>query len=163
MISAEILKKYPYFAGISPDCLKAVSALCDERSFKKGDSLFTESGEFIGEAKLYEKGEQASHLLLLTSGEVDIAYRLGVGEPLVIGTVVAGELLSLSALIPPYQLTAEGIAKTDGKAIFIEAKALRELLEANPELGFRLYQGVSKALMSRLQDTRVELAGSQAK
>lgn len=161
MISAEILRKYPYFAGVSPDCLKAVAQLSEERSFKAGDILFKESGEFIGESKLYEKGEEASHLILLISGEVNIAYRLGIGEPVVIGTVVAGELLSLSALIPPYQLTAEGIAKTDGKGIYIEAKQLRELLEANPELGFKLYKGVSKALMSRLKDTRVELAASE--
>jgi CRP-like cAMP-binding protein len=160
MIPVETLKKYPYFAGISPDCLKAVAELCEQRSFKQGETLFEESGEFIGEAKLYEKGREATHLILLESGEVDIAYRLGVGEPVVIGTVVAGELLSLSALIPPYHLTAEGIAKTDGKGIFFEAKALRELLEANPELGFRLYQGVAKALMTRLKETRVELAAS---
>lgn len=160
MISVETLKKYPYFAGISLDCLKAVAELCEERSFKQAETLFEESGEFVGEAKLYEKEGEASHLILLVSGEVDIAYRLGIGEPLVIGTVVAGELLSLSALIPPYHLTAEGIAKTDGKGIFFEAKPLRELLEANPELGFRIYQGVSKALMSRLKDTRVELAAS---
>ncbi|MGD8633850.1 MAG: cyclic nucleotide-binding domain-containing protein [Anaerolineales bacterium] len=160
MISAEILKKYPYFAGVSPDCLKAVAQLCEERSFKAGEVLFKESGEFIGEAKLYEKGEEATHLILVVSGEVNIAYRLGIGEPVVIGTVVAGELLSISALIPPYQLTAEGIAKTDGKGIYFEAKPLRELLDANPELGFKLYQGVAKALMSRLKDTRVELAAS---
>lgn len=162
MISAETLRKYPYFAGVSPDCLKAVAELCERKSFKAEEILFKESGEFIGEARLYEKGEQATHLILLTEGEVNIAYRLGIGEPVVIGTVVAGELLSLSALIPPYHLTAEGIAKTDGEAIYFKAKELRDLLEENPELGFKLYQGVAKALMNRLKDTRVELAASQA-
>ncbi len=162
MISPETLKKYPLFAGISPDCLKAVAELCDERSFKAGDKLFLESGEFVGKSKLYEKGEEATHLMLLVAGEVDVGFSLGVGDPLVIGTVVPGELLSLSALIPPYHLTAEATAKDDGKAIYIKAKELRELLDENPELGFRLYQGVAKALMNRLKDTRVELAACQA-
>ena len=161
MISPETLRKYPHFAGISLDCIEAVAELGEERNFKTGDKLFEESGGFIGNSKLYEKGEEATHLMLLTAGEVDIGFSLGVGKPVVIGTIVPGELLSLSALIPPYQLTAEGTAKKDGSAIFFEAKALRDLLEANPELGFRLYQGVAIALMSRLKDTRVELAACQ--
>lgn len=161
MISTETLRKYPFFAGISLDCLKSLSSLSEERAFHAGDRLFEESGGFIGQSRLYEKGEEATHLMLLISGEVDIAYTLGLGEPIVIGTVVPGELLSLSALIPPYQLTASGIARTDGKAIYIEAKGLRDLIEDNPELGFNLYRSVAKAVMRRLQDTRVELAATR--
>ncbi len=162
MISPEQLRKYPYFAGISPDCLKSVAVLSEERKFDAGDVLFEESGEFIGESKLYEKGREASHLILVTSGEVNLSYALGIGDPVIIGSVVAGDLLGLSALIPPYQLTTTARAKDDGSAIHIEAKALRDLIDDNPELGFHLYKGVSKALMSRLQDTRVELAATRA-
>jgi CRP-like cAMP-binding protein len=161
MISPELLRKYPYFAGISPECLKSVAVLSEERTFKAGDVLFEESGEFIGEAKLYKKGTEASHLIVITSGEVDLTYTLGVGEPVIIGSGVAGDLLSLSALIPPYHLTASAIAKKDGGGIFIEAKGLRDLLEDNPELGFHLYKGIARALMGRLKDTRVELAASR--
>lgn len=162
MISPETLRKYPYFAGISPDCLKALAVLSEEKKFKAQEVLFEESGEFIGESKLYEKAREASHLILVTAGEVDLAYQLGIGEPVVIGSVVAGELLGLSALIPPHHLTTTAVAKQDGSAIYMEAKGVRELLDENPELGYHLYKGVSKALMSRLQDTRVELAASRA-
>ena len=162
MISPEELRKYPYFAGISPDCLKSVALLSEETSFKADEVLFVESGEFIGKAQLYEKETEAKHLLLLVSGEVDLATQLGSGEPVIIGSAVAGELLSLSALIPPYHLTATAVAKKDGKAINIEAEGLRELLDENPELGYHLYQGVASALMARLKDTRVELAATLA-
>ncbi|MGD8620866.1 MAG: cyclic nucleotide-binding domain-containing protein [Anaerolineales bacterium] len=162
MISPESLRKYPYFAGISSDCLKSVALLSEEQSFKAGDVLFEESGEFIGEAKLYEKGAEAEYLILLVSGEVDLTNKLGSGDPVVIGSVVGGDLLSLSALIPPYHLTATAVAKKDGKAIQIKAEELRALLNANPELGYHLYQGVASALMDRLKDTRVELAACQS-
>ena len=56
-------------------------------------------------------------------------------------------------------LTASGTAKEDGQLIQIEAEPLRRLCEDNPGLGFKLMQGVAKGIMSRLQDTRVELAG----
>jgi CRP-like cAMP-binding protein len=97
--------------------------------------------------------------MLLTEGQVDIALTVGTGEKVVVGTLVDGDLMALSALIPPYHLSATGIAKVDGKLIQIKADKLRTLLEDNPGLGYRLMQGAAKGLMTRLQNTRVELAG----
>ena len=159
MISKEILKRYPHFANVEDDCLSDVAKLCEERRFKAGDHIFEESGSYLATARIYEKGAEATHLMLLVDGSVDIALTLGSGESAIVGTLVQGDLMALSALIPPYQLSATGIAKEDGSYIQIEAQPLRELCDCNPELGYRLMQGVAKGLMTRLQDTRVELAG----
>jgi CRP-like cAMP-binding protein len=159
MISPEVLRRYPHFAGIASACLGEVAKISDEREFKAGERIFEESGSFLATARIYEKGEEATHLMLLTEGKVDIGLTLGTGETVVVGTLVEGDLMALSALIPPYHLSATGIAKEDGKLIQIEAVALRKLLEENPELGYRLMQGAAKGIMTRLQDTRVELAG----
>jgi CRP-like cAMP-binding protein len=159
MISAEVLRRYPHFAHVADACLGEVAKLCEEREYKAGDRIFKESGSYMATARIYEKGEEATHLLLLTEGSVDIALTLGSGEAAIVGTLVQGDLMALSALIPPYHLSATGIAKQDGKYIQIEAKPLRKLCDDNPELGYHLMQGVAKGLMTRLQDTRVELAG----
>lgn len=159
MISPEILRKYPHFGGIEDDCLKEVGRLSEERAFKKGEEIFSESRSFLATSRIYEKGEEASHLMLLTEGDVDIVLTLGSGQKAVVGSLVEGDLMALSALIPPFHLTASGIAKSDGQFIQFEAKPLRQLCDENPALGYRLMQGVAKGLMSRLQDTRVELAG----
>jgi CRP-like cAMP-binding protein len=156
MISVELLRRYPYFAGVSENCLKSVAAICEERSFKAGEKVFAESGEFITTAHLYEKGEEASHLMILT---VDILFELSKEREFVVGTLTSGDLMAISALIPPYHLTASGIAKEDGALIQIKAPELRQLLDENPELGYRLMRGVSQALLTRLNQTRVELAG----
>jgi CRP-like cAMP-binding protein len=159
MISPEVLRRYPHFAGIEDACLKEVGKISEERAFKAGEDVFEESGAFLATSRIYEKGEEASHLMLLTEGKMDIALTLGSGEKVVVGTLVAGDLAALSALIPPYHLSASGTAKEDGKLIQIEAEPLRRLCEDNPGLGFKLMQGVAKGIMGRLQDTRVELAG----
>jgi CRP/FNR family cyclic AMP-dependent transcriptional regulator len=159
MISPEVLRRYPHFAGIGDECLKAVAMISEERDFKAGEEIFTESSSFKATARIYEKGEEASHLMLLTEGEVDIAFTLGSGEKAIVGTLVAGDLMALSALLPPYQLDASGIASSDGKLIQIKAADLRKLCEENTDLGYHLMLGVAKALRSRLLDTRVELAG----
>jgi CRP-like cAMP-binding protein len=159
MISPEILRRYPHFAGIDEACLGEVAKISDEREFKNGETIFEESGSYLATARIYEKGEEATHLMLLVKGKVDIALTLGTGEKAVVGTLVEGDLMALSAMIPPYHLSATGVAKEDGNFIEIEAKALRTLCDENTGLGYRLMQGVAKGIMTRLQDTRVELAG----
>jgi CRP-like cAMP-binding protein len=159
MISPEILRRYPHFAGVEDACLGEVAKISEVREFNDGETIFAESRAFLATARIYEKGEQATHLMILTEGKVDIALTLGTGEKAVVGTLVEGDLMALSALIPPYHLSATGVAKEDGKLIQIKAEPLRQLCDENPDLGYRLMQGVAKGIMTRLQDTRVELAG----
>ena len=159
MISTEVLRRYPHFAGIAEDCLREVGLISEWREFKAGEELFTESGSFLAEARVYERGEEAQYLMLLTEGQVDVVLTLGSGRKVVVGTLVEGDLMAQAAMIPPYHLTASGVAKVDGKLIQIQSAALRNLLEDNPELGYRLMKGIASGLMRRLQDTRVELAG----
>jgi len=159
MISPEDLRRYPHFAGIGDDCLAEAAKISEEKDFQAGETIFEESANLIAKSKIYEKGIEATHLMILTRGSVDIALTLGSGEKAVVGTLVGGDLMAISALIPPYPLTAAGIAKQDGGCIQIQAAPLRRICEANPMLGYRLIQSVAKGLMSRLQSTRVELAG----
>jgi CRP-like cAMP-binding protein len=159
MISPELLRRYPYFAGVEEDCLKAVAAISEERTFKAGEKIFEESAELKASAQIYEKGTEASHLMILTEGQVDIAFELTKERKIIVGTLAPGDLMAIAALVPPYHLTASGIAKEDGCLIQIKAPELRQLLEENPGLGYRLLKGVSQALLTRLNQTRIELAG----
>ncbi len=158
MISPEALRRYPHFAGVPDECLKSVAMLSDERSFKAEEKLFTESGELKAGAQIYEKGEEAQYLFILSEGQVDIVFSLREDENIVVDTLVSGDLMAISALIPPYRLTASGIARQDGKLIQIKAPELRQLCEDVPELGYRLMLQVAKTAMSRLSEARVQLA-----
>jgi CRP-like cAMP-binding protein len=162
MISPETLRKYSIFAGLPDKELKQLANISEMRSFKEGQGIFEESGEFVGEAKLYTMAGQATQLMVITEGQVHLTYEVGLDNPVIVGTVVEGELLALSALIPPYHLTTSAVAKTDVTAICLEAVRLRELLDEDPLLGYRIYKGVAQATMSRLKDTRVELAATLA-
>ncbi len=158
MISPEALRRYPHFAGVPDECLKSVAMLSDERSFKADEKLFSESGGLKAGAQIYEKGEEANFLLILTEGQVDIVFSLGEDENIVVDTLVSGDLMAISALIPPHHLTASGIARQDGKLIQIKAAELRQLCEDVPELGYRLMLQVAKTAKNRLSATRIQLA-----
>ena len=98
--------------------------------------------------------------MILTSGEVDIAFSSAEGKDIVVGTVVSGDMMALSALIPPHQLTASGIARKEGELISISAPELRALCDEDPVLGYRLMAAAAAAIMQRLNDTRIQLAGA---
>ena len=87
-----------------------------------------------------------------------MVFNLASGTQVVVGTLVSGDLMAISALIPPYRLTATGIAREDIDLIQFEAAKLRELCEEVPELGYRLMMAIAKSAMDRLSEARVQLA-----
>jgi len=145
MISPEVLRGLPYFAGAGEESLKALAMGSEERTFQAGQVLFRED-------------QPAEQLYILTRGEVDIQYDLNTGEHRTVDTLVAGDLLVWSALVRPYRTTALGIARRESAAIAIDARRLRELCDQDRELGFSLMKEIAQTTSHRLEGARVQLA-----
>ncbi|MFZ5831136.1 MAG: cyclic nucleotide-binding domain-containing protein [Planctomycetota bacterium] len=145
MISPEVLRRYPYFAGVSEESLKQVAMMTEERSYPAGHVLFQE-------------GDPATHMSIIQSGEVSIQYLLGSGELRTVDTLVGGDILGWSALVEPYRMTALASASQSTHLIRIEAMRLRDLCEKDPRLGYQLLMQVAKLLGNRLDGARVQLA-----
>ena len=145
MVSPEMLRRFSCFSPIQEESLKALATIASEEMVPAGRCLFSE-------------GEPAGCLSLLIDGEVDIQYRLANGELRTIDTLIAGDLLGWSALVPPYKMT--GIATTNkaSRLIRIQAQPLRDICERDPALGYRLVTQVARLLADRLDGTRVQLA-----
>ena len=148
MIPVEVLRSFPYFAGVSAESLKAVAAIADEHAVKAGQALFRE-------------GDTAKCLHVVKKGQIDIIYHLPDGEERVVDTVVGGEIMGWSALVEPHENTATGVAREDGLIVCIEAAGIRRLCEQDPALGYRLLKQIAKVLASRLQGARVQLAAGE--
>jgi CRP-like cAMP-binding protein len=147
MISPEVLRRYPYFVGVSEESLKAVAMLADARSVPAGTQLFSE-------------GDTASMLNIIVRGKVEIQYTLGSGERRTVDTLVDGDILGWSALVEPHKYTAIGMAKTDLELVSIQAKKLRDLCDRDPTMGYRLTTQIAKLLAHRLEGARIQLAVS---
>lgn len=145
MISPELLRRYPYFAGLSDEVLKELAMIADTLSVPGGQRMFGE-------------GEPADHFFVIEKGEVNIQYLLGSGELRTVDTLVDGDLLVWSALIEPYRTTAIGTTTRETTLIKIDARKLRALCEQDPLLGYRLTTQVAKLLAHRLEGARVQLA-----
>ncbi len=149
MISPEVLRRYPYFAGLSAEYLNKIATISRIRNFEEGEELFKEENT-------------ATQLMVLISGEVHIVYQLGDGSSAIADTLVAGDPLAWSALLEPHRLTASGIARKAGSLIEIEAEELRRMCKVNTDFGFVMMKEVAKTLRSRLSAMRVQAAAWQA-
>jgi CRP/FNR family cyclic AMP-dependent transcriptional regulator len=145
MVSIEVLRSFPYFAGVGADSLKAVAAAAEERPFKPGEPLFRE-------------GDPARALYILREGQIDIVYQLHEGEGHVVDTVVAGDLIGWSSLVDPYRCTATAVPRGSGRAVQIGAVAIRDLCERDHTLGYQLLKELAATLSRRLQGALVQLA-----
>ncbi|MGQ9574127.1 MAG: cyclic nucleotide-binding domain-containing protein [Thermoguttaceae bacterium] len=145
MISTELLRRYPYFAGISDESLKALAMIAEEKSVPAGTQIFSE-------------GDPAESLNIIVKGEVGIQYILGTGQRRTVDTLVDGDILGWSALVEPYRYTAIGTATKPTQLIAIQASKLRELCDSDPQLGYRLTAQIARLLAHRLEAARVQLA-----
>jgi len=151
MISLELLRRYPFFAGLDEAELKALAMISEEVCAPTGTILF-------------EEGQTADALFLLLSGSVDLSFNspLGNSEQIHIGEVNPGEPFAVSALIPPHMLKHTARAGNAVHTLKITVAPLRAICEKNTRVGYVVMRQVAEAAMERLHFTRVQLAAARA-
>ena len=155
MESPELLRRYPFFSRFSEKQLKAIAEISDEIDLSKGE-------------KIFEECQPANFLFLLIEGGVDLSYKSAeefypkTRKDFDVGEISPGEILAFSSLIEPYALNATAHASQPSKFIKVDAVALRKLFENDPHMGYIAMQQLTKAIMERLADTRVQLAAAWA-
>ena len=145
MVSPEMLRRFPCFAGVGEGLLKQVAMIGEEKSIRKGDLLFRE-------------GEDATHLEIIIEGELDIQYLLGDGSYQTVDTTVAGDFTLWTSLIEPHITHSMGVARTNVRVVALDAAKLRTLMEAEPMLGYRIMSAIAGAVSHRLLGARMQIA-----
>jgi len=140
MISPEILRYYPLFAGQNAEMLKQIALLADEKEVKEGGRLFFE-------------GEIANTLCLIEEGAVSLTMNLGEhGERRIekLEPLGKGEVIGWSALIEPHEYTMGATAEEQTRYVAFDGLALRKLLDENQEAGYFLYKKLAEVMAQRL-------------
>jgi len=152
MISVELLRRYPFFALLSDDQLKAIAMIAEEKTYSK-------------ESLLVKENTPATKLILLLEGDVDLIYS-GGGEGAIsnalVGSIAPGEMLGVSSLIEPYIYISSARATVPAKVVEIDGVAIRALMQVDKLLGYKLMCNVATAVLERLKYTQVELAAARA-
>ena len=155
MISPELLRRYPFFGPLNEKQRKAIAMVADEIQMKVKQVIF-------------EECQAADALYLLIEGDIDLTYKSEEEfypkktKVFSVGEINPQEVFAISALIEPYEYNATATVTKDGRAIKIDAIALRELIEQDVQLGYILMHQIAKTAMERLAYTRVQLAAAWA-
>ena len=110
---AKRIREHSFLRGLTRDHLALLTDCALPAQFKAGQIIFRE-------------GEKAKLFYLIAKGKVVLESRAEFGEPVVIDTIGAGDLLGWSWMMPPYKwrFTARAVEPTE--AIYFAGTILRD-------------------------------------
>jgi CRP/FNR family transcriptional regulator, cyclic AMP receptor protein len=140
---------HPFLAGMNRDLVALLTDCAMPAHFKTGEIILRE-------------GEIADRFYLIESGKVVLESSEAFGEPVVVETIGAGDLLGWSWMFAPYvwHFTARAIEPTE--AIFFYGAILRESCEKDHSLGYELFKRITPVMMRRLQTARKKMLSMHA-
>jgi CRP-like cAMP-binding protein len=132
---------HPFLAGMNRTQLALLTDCAMAVQFKKGQVIFRE-------------GEPANRFYLIETGKVILESSGRAGDPVVIDTIGAGDLLGWSWMFPPniWHFTARAVEPTT--AIFFYGTILREYCEKDHSLGYELLKRMTVVMTRRMQAAR---------
>jgi CRP/FNR family transcriptional regulator, cyclic AMP receptor protein len=135
------LADHPFLNGLDARHLNTLAECAMQTSFKAGETIF-------------RQGDPANRFYLLKNGRVSLETSNGA----VVQTIGAGDVLGWSWLFPPYFWSFDARAVEPTEAIFIYGSRLRELCEADHDLGYEIMKRTATVVIQRLMSTRQQLA-----
>jgi CRP-like cAMP-binding protein len=154
MVSPELLRRYPFFGGLTNDHLNGIAMLAEEVIYESDETIF-------------ETGQPAAALFFLLEGNVELHYVVvdeinpQLRKDLFVTEINPGEPFGISAVIEPYVYT--GTMRTAGvsRVLRFDANGLRALCTVDPKIDAALMRQIASAAMSRLEDTRTQLVAAR--
>jgi len=159
MVSPELIRRYPFFAGLEHEHIVTLANAADEVTVEEGHYFFREGEELCC---FYVVMEGAVAILVeLPDQEVEhsLAGQL-TGEihtrEVVISTVGPGEVFAWSGIVPPHKATAMAKALTPCRVIAFDCKQLLKAFEEDHHFGYLMMQKAAQVIRDRLRDTRIQ-------
>lgn len=159
MVSPELIRRYPLFAGLSLEEITILAQAAQEMSVAAGRYFFRE-------------GDELDHFYIVVEGKVGImidvpdpTVRQTVSRQLtgklitrevVVATVETGEVFAWSALIPPHRATSSARALSAGRVIAFDCHMLRNIFEGNYRFGYQTMLKIALVIRDRLRAMRLE-------
>ena len=153
MIAISVLKKFAFLKDFTNDQLIKLESLANEENYQAG-------------AQLYSNGDTARCLYLLQEGKVALFMDnyMGPGKPpmqVTIDMITKGESMGWSAVVEPFIYTLGARCLEDTKLIAFDSLKLREMMDEDCALGFKIMQSTAKVISTRLTHTRIILVGER--
>jgi CRP-like cAMP-binding protein len=145
----ETLSGSRLFGSLDQDHLNVIADLCRGRSFKRGETVFTE-------------GDDADELYILSTGSIALEMSIQpVPErpavPTAVNVLTPGDCFGWSALVAPYTYSLSGRCMANSTVLAIKGEILRDKMAADPALGYQVMTMLATLARRRLEETRLRL------
>ena len=136
----DILRRIPILHGFTDEQIEKVESACSEQTLEEGSAVFRENTESKG-------------IYILLSGILQIQTPTG-GEIATIGEMgVVGEM----GVLTGKPRAASVVTLKESKTLVIGKQELFALMDADPDMGYKIYQNVTHILAERLRDNNILL------
>ena len=133
----ELLKVH-FFADLTQSEIEKIVPLCRLVEGKAGDALI-------------EEKDQVRTVYFLLSGAVDVIKKPARGKRMVIGSATKGAAFGEMSLVDEGLAAATVEAKEAFQALAIDQVGLRQLMDQNPELGYKIMKTIARLVSGRLR------------
>lgn len=153
MVSTELLRRYPLFAGQNHYMLEEIAMLSSEMVKAEGEWLFHES-------------EEATRLYLVLDGAVALTLFVYLdGEQQHLSTshsLGKNEIVGWSSIVTPHQYKLGARAVKESRLLEIDAVPLRQLLDDNPEYGYHFLCQIAEVVSERFMQVNIQILSMMA-
>ena len=146
MINSEALSRFDLFKGLPTSLLEDIAAISEEVSLKQGEFVFHE-------------GERADKLHFLHNGSIALRVKLTSRPESVTVSFISSPYQSFgwSGIVAPHHYTSSAQCDEDSNLVIIPAKPFMNLMEKNPEAGFKVMLRIAEIIADRLRNSRQAL------
>ena len=153
MVPTDLLKEYQFFRGLGDTQLAKLAAIAEEVTYEAG-------------TQMYRKGDPAKNFYVVEEGKVVMVMDsyMGPHRPpmqVTVDIVAKGEVMGWSAVVEPHQYIFGALCIEKSTLIAFEGSKLRDLLQEDPSLGFKIMQETAHVIASRLNHTTIILVGER--
>ena len=134
--------------------MKPWAHFTDEQIFRL--TQVTEEEAHDAGSLIFAHRSSGRDLYLLEQGEVTVQRTTTYGT-YALGTIEPGNLFGEGSFVGGYERTSDIVATSPSHLLRIDAEALDELIEINPDLGVQLYWSLWHSLARKLRTTNEQL------
>jgi CRP/FNR family transcriptional regulator, cyclic AMP receptor protein len=140
----EVLAEHPVFKDFDAETLALLAGCARNEHFAAGTTIYAEGGG-------------ADRVYILRHGDVAIEISTAERASLIVETLHEGDVLGWSWMVPPFRHQSDARALTEVRAVSLDAVCLRGKCDANPVLGYRLFQHLLPHMALRVRALRMQL------
>lgn len=132
--------------------LEGLPAEMSTRILRQAQKLAFDPGQY-----LFKEGLEADRFYLVEAGRISLEVYVPNHGPVTVENILAGDVVGWSWLFLPHRWHFDARALERSVLTAIEGEKLRELMEADHDLGYQMMKKIARTMESRLQATRIKL------